>query len=256
LEKNQPLSCKGVDSSQETDMSGLAKKARDAMRSKISRLMRSAEKVDASSFTPAEPLNADVKTGMRPVSRRQFKRGGKVAKMEGGACKPRADRMARKSGGSAKATPNNIINRDVKEANEEREGKKHVGGMKKGGKAEHPDVAKDKAIVAKAVHKHERGKHPGSKFDQTGHWRHAAGAEGSAAAASAAAGRDAGRRRERLQRMETVAGSEARRVGQAHSAASAAEQARGGLDGSTQGARPKGGRLARKTAAGPRRKAR
>ena len=35
-------------------------------------------KVDSSDFTPAEMLNADAKTGMRPISRRAFKTGGKV----------------------------------------------------------------------------------------------------------------------------------------------------------------------------------
>ena len=187
-------------------MSELAKKARSAMRDKISRLMRTdpKAKVDGSSFVPAEPLDADVKTGLRPVSRRQFKKGGKVVMMDGKPVKFRADRKARKNGGSTPATPDNIINRDVKEANEKREGKKHVGGMKKGGrahkmdggdvaqflspafaiaknkklrqalsplaaaadlkrggKAKHEDVKMDKALVKKAVHKHEAAKHPG-----------------------------------------------------------------------------------------------
>jgi len=76
-------------------------------------------------------LNADVKTGMRPISRRQFKKGGKVM----GDCAPtRADRAPRKSGGKA-ITADSLINRNQKEANESREGKKHVGGMKKGGRA-------------------------------------------------------------------------------------------------------------------------
>ena len=122
-------------------MSELAKKARSAMRDKISRLMRTdpKAKVDGSSFVPPEPLDADVKTGLRPVSRRQFKKGGKVVMMDGKPVKFRADRKARKNGGSTPATPDNIINRDVKEANEKREGKKHVGGMKKGGRAHKTD---------------------------------------------------------------------------------------------------------------------
>ncbi|NBX04327.1 MAG: hypothetical protein EBR02_09790, partial [Alphaproteobacteria bacterium] len=36
-------------------------------------------------------------------------------------------------------TPDNLINRDVRMANDEREGKKHVGAFKKGGRAKHAD---------------------------------------------------------------------------------------------------------------------
>jgi len=114
-------------------MSETAKKARAAMKAKAQRLGadRPLEKVDSSTFTPPELLNADVKTGMRPISRRAFKKGGKVM----GECAPaRADRAPRKSGGKA-ITADSLINRNQKEANESREGIKHVGGMKKGGRA-------------------------------------------------------------------------------------------------------------------------
>ena len=114
-------------------MSDVAKKARAAMKAKAQRLGsdRPTEKVDSSTWTPAELLNADVKTGMRPISRRAFKKGGKVM----GDCAPtRADRAPRKSGGKA-ITADSLINRNQKEANESREGKKHIGGMKKGGRA-------------------------------------------------------------------------------------------------------------------------
>lgn len=122
-------------------MSDLAKKARAAMKSKAQRLGtdRTVERVDSSDFTPPELLNADVKTGLRPVSRRAFKKGGKVM---GEACAARADRKPRKNGGKAEykaeATEfaNAKVNRNVKAANEQREGLKHVGGMKKGGRAE------------------------------------------------------------------------------------------------------------------------
>jgi hypothetical protein len=121
-------------------MSDLAKKARAAMKSKAERLgaSRPLERVDSSDFTPPELLNADVKTGLRPVSRRAFKKGGKVM---GEACEARADRKPRKAGGKAEykaeATEfaNAKVNRNVKSANEQREGLKHVGGMKKGGRA-------------------------------------------------------------------------------------------------------------------------
>ena len=114
-------------------MSSMAKTAREAMKAKAKRLGgdRPTEKVDSSTWTPPELLNADVKTGLRPVSRRAFKKGGKVV---GEACDARADRKPRKSGGKA-ITADSLINRNVKEANEDRDGKKHIGGMKKGGRA-------------------------------------------------------------------------------------------------------------------------
>ncbi len=121
-------------------MSDLAKKARAAMKSKAERLGKTTtQKVDSSTWTPAEELNADVKTGLRPISRRAYKKGGKVM---GEACEARADRKPRKNGGKAeyKAEASEFakakINRNVKDANEEREGKKHIGGMKSGGRAE------------------------------------------------------------------------------------------------------------------------
>lgn len=108
-----------------------AKSLREAMKQKAKRLCgATSEKVDASTFTPAEPLNADVKTGARPVSRRAFKVGGKVA---GAEAMTHAGRTPRKSGGKTEYA-NGLVNRNVKDANEEREGIKHVGGFKKGGR--------------------------------------------------------------------------------------------------------------------------
>jgi len=79
----------------------MAKKGREALKSKARRLAsETTGKVDSSTFTPAEPLNAEVKTGMRPVSRRTFKTGGKVM---GEAAAPRADRKPRKAGGKAES---------------------------------------------------------------------------------------------------------------------------------------------------------
>jgi len=110
----------------------MAKKAREAMRGKAKRLAGEKDsKVDSSDFTPADPLNADVKTGMRPISKQGFKRGGKIA---GDKAETHAGRKPRKSGGRA-ITADSLINRDQKEANESREGEKHIGGMKKGGRA-------------------------------------------------------------------------------------------------------------------------
>ena len=197
-----------------------AKTARDAMKAKAKRLA-SAEpgyKVDSSTWTPPEAEEGSVQTGMRPLSKRAFKKGGKViGKADGKKAEFRADRKPRASGGklekylkfsnadrrsrenendemnemSSKAansmpkreflamdrqieenarkiknreqgsnlasaklkgmakiparkeggratrylTPDNFINRDQKMANEARDGAKHVGGLKHGGKA-------------------------------------------------------------------------------------------------------------------------
>jgi hypothetical protein len=81
-------------------------------------------KVDSSTWTPDEKLNADAKTGMRPISRRAFKAGGKV---DGAEAKTNLSRSPRGNIG--------LANTNQKDANEEREGVKHVGGMKKGGRA-------------------------------------------------------------------------------------------------------------------------
>jgi hypothetical protein len=112
------------------------KQAKKAMNDKISRYTAPLKgSVDASGWEAYDLLNADAKTGMRPVSRRTYKKGGKVeAKAEGSKTSVRADRKKRQSGGKA-LTPNNYVNRNVKDANEERDGIKHVGGMKKGGRA-------------------------------------------------------------------------------------------------------------------------
>jgi len=122
-------------------MSQLSDSIKNPMRDKAKRLTSGEPhtKVDSSTWTPPEMENAGVKTGLRPLSKRQYKSGGKV---HGAMAKKRADRMARKSGGRTEAedrskrylTPDNLLNRDVRMANEQREGTKHVGGFKKGGK--------------------------------------------------------------------------------------------------------------------------
>lgn len=80
-------------------------------------------KVDSSDWTPDEPLDADVKTGMRPISRRAFKTGGKV---DGEAAKTNLSRAPRGNIG--------LANTNQRVANEERDGEKHVGGFKSGGR--------------------------------------------------------------------------------------------------------------------------
>jgi hypothetical protein len=114
-------------------MSSTSESARAAAKSKVERLVRAdpLKSVDASGYRPEGALNADVQTGPRPISRRQFRRGGSV---EGSKGVMRADRKPRASGGRTKVD-GGLINEDVKEANQERDGIKHIGGMKRGGRA-------------------------------------------------------------------------------------------------------------------------
>lgn len=112
----------------------IAKSARTKLKNKARQMATaSGEKVDSSDWTPAEPLNSEIKVGMRPISPRAYKKGGKVS---GEAATPRADRKARKNGGRlvAKDIAEAKVNRNVKAANALRPGgKAHVGGYKKGG---------------------------------------------------------------------------------------------------------------------------
>lgn len=114
-------------------MSEASEKARGEAKSKVERLMKSDPhaRVDASGYSPDGPMDAGVQTGPRPISRRQFRRGGSV---EGSKGVIRADRKPRASGGRTKVD-GGLINEDIKEANEERAGTKHIGGMKRGGRA-------------------------------------------------------------------------------------------------------------------------
>ena len=133
-------------------MSELAKSSRKAMKSKAHRLTTGDPhaKVDASSWTPSEPLETTAKTGARPVRGRRYKHGGKV---HGEVPKQHAGRKPRKSGGRA-ITADSLLNRDMVEANAERKGIKHVGAFKKGGKVmEHDDTAEDTKLIKKLVKK-------------------------------------------------------------------------------------------------------
>jgi len=96
----------------------MAKKAREKMKAKAKSLANPGsyakdQRVDSSDWSPAEPMNGEAKTGMRPISRRQYKKGGRVEKDIGVG----------------------MANKDMREANKDREGVKHVGGFKKGGEA-------------------------------------------------------------------------------------------------------------------------
>jgi hypothetical protein len=114
----------------------MAKKAREAMKTKAKNLASpgKGQMVSSADWSPAEPMDGDIKTGLRPISRRAFKKGGKVI---GESAKADMGKKPRKSGGRTEATEyaNAKINRNVKDANEEREGEKHIGGMKRGGPA-------------------------------------------------------------------------------------------------------------------------
>lgn len=113
-------------------MSALAKEARSKARSKVERLTRTDpnQRIDASDYRPPGALDGDIQTGLRPISRRTFKSGGKVL---GDALRVRADRKPRATGGQALV--DDFINRDVRAANEKREGIKHRGGFAGGGLA-------------------------------------------------------------------------------------------------------------------------
>jgi hypothetical protein len=134
-------------------MSDVAKQAREAMKAKARRLAgEKDQKVDSSDWSPAEPLNADVKTGMRPISKsREYTAGGSASAR-------RADRPGRKAGGKVmeKDIGIGMANKNMKEANEQRPGVKHVGGMKRGGGL--PEAKIHKPTRAPAGHYKRGGK--------------------------------------------------------------------------------------------------
>jgi hypothetical protein len=74
------------------------KQAKESRTKKLHQLTVSAPdaKTDASDFTPYADPNMDKKTGKRPINPRNFKRGGKVAALEGATAKKRGDRMGAK----------------------------------------------------------------------------------------------------------------------------------------------------------------
>ena len=114
-------------------MSDMAKEARAAMKAKAKRLTTDPhQKVDSSTWTPPEPLDTTAKTGLRPISRRAFKSGGKV---KGVAAKANMGQAPRSKSGNKPITADSMANKDMKSANEDRPGIKHVGGMKTGGRA-------------------------------------------------------------------------------------------------------------------------
>ena len=115
-------------------MSEMSRTARRAMRAKIHRLTNAdSGKVDASDYGPEQVLNSEAKTGMRPISRRAYKKGGKVVASSGADAPQNAGKKPRS--GNKHLTVDALVNRNLKDANEDREGKKHIGGLKTGGRA-------------------------------------------------------------------------------------------------------------------------
>lgn len=106
-------------------MSELSRKARKENRAKAQRMASTdpKRKVDASSWTPPEPLNANIKTGARPVRPRIYKQGGRVQ----GDRARRGDQLPREIA-NAQSTRNTVG------ANKEAFGSAHEGGFKNGGK--------------------------------------------------------------------------------------------------------------------------
>ncbi len=113
-------------------MSEMAKSAREKLKSKAERMVKGdpTSKIDASDFVPPSQMENDVQTGPRVLTKRPtFKRGGSIVP-HGTYTSLRADRKRRASGGM---TADEYQNRDMKKANESREGRKHDGGMAHGG---------------------------------------------------------------------------------------------------------------------------
>lgn len=164
-------------------MSDDAKRYRAEMKAKARRMANGSNSgdIDASGWREPTDMHADVKTGERPVTA-----APKPETPVSGMAGPRnAGRAARASGG--KAIMNDYINRNVRTANEERDGIKHQGGFKRGGKADggvpttrfnfaptqpglaargvglasggraHPDAAEDKKLIDSAIAKHAKG---------------------------------------------------------------------------------------------------
>jgi hypothetical protein len=136
-------------------MSVESKKYRTAMKEKARRMggKGSSGAVDASGWDTegeTDPLNAGSQTGLKPVSPRQYKRGGKV---EGAHAMHHAGRAKRKAGGLVEE----FEDRNVKDINRGRPGgKDHLGGLKEGGKAEHPHKERDLRAAETLVKDHRK----------------------------------------------------------------------------------------------------
>jgi hypothetical protein len=152
-------------------MSEMSKKARADARAKANRLAssKSPDKVDSSDWSPGKPLNADRKTGARPIRARVYKHGGKIQgdrgpvnasrtpRASGGKISDENAKLAVRLGGDRKAlnVPDDYGKAKVKTKerkdggalnihdtvgeNKSEKGSFHEGGYKKGGRAEKCD---------------------------------------------------------------------------------------------------------------------
>jgi hypothetical protein len=151
-----------------------AQTLRAAGRAKAQQLVNQKDsKVDCSDWSPDSPPTNSNQTGPAPTTRRAFKVGGKVS---GEDCSPNAGRIARKGGGrSTKALggfsdPREKAAAEVSAAEEranvptsrmnftgvKKGALSPLRGMKKGGKAEHPDEAEDKKLIKKMIVENEK----------------------------------------------------------------------------------------------------
>jgi hypothetical protein len=133
-------------------MNAQAKEGRRANQAKAMRLVKNDphQKVDASSWKPNEALNADRKTGARPVRARIYKLGGKI---QGDRADRHPGRAARASGGKVGTGPLSMAN--VPAENKSEFGSYHEGGYKRGGS---PKAGQDMADMKKAMRTgHARG---------------------------------------------------------------------------------------------------
>ena len=150
-------------------MSELAKSARAAMKAKAHRLAGPGDdpgkSVDASGWKEPTDMNANAQTGMRPVSRRQFKSGGAVS---GEHTAVRADRKGRKNSEAVNAK----VNRDVRSANH-LIAQPHIGGFSHGGATNFRKQMHGMMGVAENLHgrRNAVGKfHRSHKADGGGNW--------------------------------------------------------------------------------------
>lgn len=200
----------------------------------------------SSSMNPSKPAKALAESAMRMTSKRgtdpydsqpsQASNYRKLWSLKGG-------RPERASGGRAFADA--LVNRDVKEANQDRHGEKHDGGFARGG---HADAAQDRKLIhsmgcqcskcsgGRVERKSGGGnwiagavKHPGALHKEL----HVPQGEKIPAKKLNAAAAKGGKEGERARLAKTLKGLPHKAAG-------------GSLDGSIQGMRPQSGRMARK----------
>ena len=135
-------------------MYAMAKSAREKLKAKARSLaapgtLKKDQDTTQADWTPAEPLDADVKTGARPVGKaRLYNKGGKVS---GSAVKARADRKARTGRNPQTGETVNIKATRVPKFRAGAEFKSVVSGAKKAAPAK--KAAAKKAPAKKAAAK-------------------------------------------------------------------------------------------------------